>query len=123
MAHTPGPYIIAEPGGPAGPFYGIVNDKGNVVAMQILRRDDAVLWMAAPDLLEACEATAARPAAAQAMMRREGFVIDDLEDRWQKLAFTLYTYLAENATQAQAAIASTEPDAPAPARDQAGKGE
>ena len=56
MAYTPGPYIIAEPGGPAGPFYGIVNDKGTVVAMQILRRDDAVLWMAAPDLLAECKA-------------------------------------------------------------------
>jgi len=55
MAHTPGPYIIAEPGGPAGPFYGLVNDKGNVVAMQILRRDDALLLHAAPDLLEACK--------------------------------------------------------------------
>ena len=105
MTHTPGPYIIAEPGGPAGPFYGIVNDKGNVIAMQILRRDDAVLWVAATDLLAACEVAAARPAEAQEMMRREGFVIDDLGDRWQKLAFTLYTYLAANATQAEAAIA------------------
>jgi len=105
MAHTPGPYIIAEPGGPAGPFYGIVNDKGNVVAMQILRRDDALLWVAASDLLEACETAAGRPDEVQAMMRREGFVIDDLDDRWQKFAFTLYTMIAADAAQAAAAIA------------------
>jgi len=113
MAHTPGPYIIAEPGGPAGPFYGLVNDKGTVVAMQILWRDDAVLWMAAPDLLEVGEIVASRPAEAQEMMRREGFVIDDLDDRWQKLAFTLYTYLAEDATRAAVAIAKAEPPAEA----------
>ena len=105
MAHTPGPYIIAEPGGPAGPFYGIVNDKGNVVAMQILRRDDALLWKAAPDLLAVSKAVAERPSGVQEMMRREGFVIDDLDDRWQKFAFTLYTIIAADAAQAAAAIA------------------
>ena len=56
------------------------------------------------DLLAACELAANRPAEVQAMMRREGFVIDDLGDRWQKFAFTLYTMLVGNATQAQAAI-------------------
>lgn len=55
MAHTPGPYIIGEPGGPSGPFYSIVNSQGNVVAMQVLNYDDALLWKAAPGLLTACE--------------------------------------------------------------------
>lgn len=32
---------------------------------------------------------------ALAIMRREGFVLDDLNDRWQKLAFTLYSSLCE----------------------------
>ena len=110
MAHTEGPYIIAEPGGPAGPFYGLVNGSGNVVAMQILRRDDAVFLGAADELLAACEVAATRPSEVQAMMRREGFVIDDLEDRWQKFAFTLYTMLVGNATQAQAAIDKAKGD-------------
>lgn len=67
--------------------------------------------LAAPDLLEVSEVVAARPAQAQEMMEREGFVIDDLDDHWQKLAFTLYTYLAEDATQAEAAIAKTKGEA------------
>lgn len=32
---------------------------------------------------------------AQEMMTANGFVIDDLGERWQKLAFTLYSYLVE----------------------------
>ena len=38
-----------------------------------------------------------RPKQAEAveMMKANGFVIDDLDDRWQKLAFTLYNYLVE----------------------------
>jgi chromosome segregation ATPase len=32
---------------------------------------------------------------ARDIMRREGFVIDDLDDRWQKLCFTLYNLLIE----------------------------
>jgi len=32
-----------------------------------------------------------QPYQCQAMMRQNGFVIDNLDDRWQKLAFTLYT--------------------------------
>ena len=68
------------------------------------REAHACAIAAIPDLLTACELAANRPAEVQAMMRREGFVIDDLEDRWQKFAFTLYTMLVGNATQAQAAI-------------------
>jgi hypothetical protein len=32
---TEGPYIIIPPGGPAGPFYGLMNARGNIVATQI----------------------------------------------------------------------------------------
>ena len=53
--HTPGPYIVGEPGGPAGPFWSLVNSKGNVVALQIVSESDAHFLSAAPDLLEACE--------------------------------------------------------------------
>jgi hypothetical protein len=45
-------------------------------------------------------------------MQREGFVIDDLDDRWQKLAFTLYTKLVQNATEADAAIAKAKGEQP-----------
>ena len=34
------------------------------------------------------------------IMRREGFVIDNLDDRWQKLVFTLHTFIAELSTDA-----------------------
>jgi len=29
------------------------------------------------------------------MMQKHGFVFDNLDDRWQKLAFTLYTDIAQ----------------------------
>jgi hypothetical protein len=38
---------------------------------------------------------------AKRMMKREGFVIDDLDDRWQKLAFTLYTDIVALSTEAE----------------------
>lgn len=40
--HTPGPYIIVPPGGPAGPFWGIVSQVGTAVAMQIFSEADAL---------------------------------------------------------------------------------
>ena len=40
----------------------------------------------------------------QEMMRRNGFVIDNLDDRWQKLAFTLYTDIAQLSTGAEQII-------------------
>ena len=55
MSHTPGPYIIGEPGGPSGPFYSLVNPQGRVVAMQILNQEDSLLLAAAPDLLAAAQ--------------------------------------------------------------------
>lgn len=61
--HTPGPYIIALPGGPAGPFWSIINQRGITIAMQITSKEDAIaivkgleLLNSASDLLEACEA-------------------------------------------------------------------
>lgn len=35
------------------------------------------------------------------MMERNGFVIDNLDDRWQKLAFTLYTAIVGLSTEAE----------------------
>lgn len=35
------------------------------------------------------------------MMIREGFVIDNLDDRWQKLVLTLYTVIVGLSTEAE----------------------
>ncbi len=34
-------WILSEPGGPAGPFYGIVTQSGRVIALQIVEREHA----------------------------------------------------------------------------------
>ena len=34
-------------------------------------------------------------------IKRNGFVFDDLNDRWQKLAFTFYTDIASLSTEAE----------------------
>jgi len=114
MAHSPEPWTIIDAELLHGVFgKAIVSARGDPVAFVYnsfsdVQEDNATLLHAAPDMLAACKAVAARPAKAQEMMRREGFVIDDLTDRWQKLAFTLYTYLAEDATRAAVAIAKAE---------------
>jgi hypothetical protein len=48
------------------------------------------------------------PQRMQDMMRREGFAIDNLNDRWQKLAFTLYTEIVSMATEADACLKDSE---------------
>ena len=112
MTHTPGPWWYDEHtecnGSPAGWVASLAYRERKSDIPFGDQRDDGALIASTPDLLATCEVVAARPAEAQEMMRREGFVIDDLEDRWQKLAFTLYTYLAANATQAEAAIATAK---------------
>ena len=35
------------------------------------------------------------------ILQKNGFVIDNLEDRWQKLAFTLYTDIAALSSEAE----------------------
>lgn len=40
----------------------------------------------------------------QDKMRSNGFVIDNLDDRWQKLAFTLYSDIAEMSMRAKQLI-------------------
>jgi len=36
----------------------------------------------------------------QEMMARNGFVIDNLDDRWQKLVFTLYSHMVALSSEA-----------------------
>ena len=44
------------------------------------------------------------------MMEQNGFVIDNLDDRWQKLAFTLYTEILGLSTQAEQILEYLEGD-------------
>jgi len=44
------------------------------------------------------------------MMEQNGFVIDNLNDRWQKLAFTLYTDILGLSTQAELILEYLEED-------------
>ena len=47
----------------------------------------------------------------QEKIRANGFVFDDLDDRWQKLAFTFYSDIAEMSMQAKALLEQEAPDA------------
>lgn len=58
------------------------------------------------ELEEAATFTVNTPAHIQDIMRREGFKLDNLEDRWQKLVFTVYTELCECASKCEAALDS-----------------
>lgn len=56
--HTASPYsvsqyAVAEPRGPLGAFWSVLDPEGGVVAMQIRNEDDARLLAAAPDLYRA----------------------------------------------------------------------
>lgn len=66
------------------------------------------LISAAPDMYESCEFSRDALKQIVAMIKREGFVIDNLDDRWQKLAFSLYTMLVENASQSEQALAKAD---------------
>lgn len=62
---------------------------------------------------ELLEAIAAKQPEVMAMLRREGFVFDDLghePGNWQHLAFTLYTVICEIDVLARQAIAELESD-------------
>lgn len=69
---------------------------------------NARLISAAPDMYGACEFSKEAPKRALAMMEREGFVFDNLDDRWQKLAFSLYTMLVESAGESEQALAKAD---------------
>lgn len=43
--------ILSPPGGPAGPFWGVVKQRGRVVAMQIMMREDAEILRAVKNLM------------------------------------------------------------------------
>ena len=49
----------------------------------------------------------------QEKMRANGFIIDNLDDRWQKLAFTLYTDIAALSAEAGQLLEEMEEQAAA----------
>ena len=65
----------------------------------------AHLIAAAPDTYDVCETVAGHPAKVREIMDREDIVIDDLDNKMQKFAFTLYNMLVADAVQAERAIA------------------
>jgi len=70
--------------------------------------ETARLIALAPEMLDVLKVALKQPDKAIEIMKREGFVIDNLEDRWQKLAFTFYTMIVENATDAKSVIDKAE---------------
>jgi len=60
------------------------------------------------DLLALAELAEAKPKEVQAIMEEHDFVIDDLDDRWQKFAFTLYNMLVALACRSEVAIAKAK---------------
>ena len=69
------------------------------VTPDLYRRMGDVLAQHAEMFAEAV-ATSEAPTRMQAIMRREGLKLDDLNDPMQKLAFTFYTELCERASKA-----------------------
>ncbi len=59
-------------------------------------------------LLEACKKAIARPEEVQRIMRANNLKLDNMDEPYQGLAFTLYTMLVESANEAEAAIAKME---------------
>ncbi|MCP6720475.1 MAG: hypothetical protein KJI72_04130 [Patescibacteria group bacterium] len=116
--HTPGPWIAED-----RPGVGWIVRWGNLESQVCSLRwvggphlpevdriveADARLIAAAPDLLDVCKKTIARPEEVQRIMRANNLKIDNMDDPYQGLAFTLYTMLVESANEAEAAIAKVE---------------
>ena len=108
--HTPGPWE-------AIPFSDALEGDGVMVCGRVYNVCDcygenvsanAYLIAAAPDLLALAELAEAKPKEVQAIMEEHDFVIDDLDDRWQKFAFTLYNMLVALACRSEVAIAKAK---------------
>jgi hypothetical protein len=51
MAH-PNPYMLIPPGGPSGPFWGVMRQSGLIVAMQIQERETAELLVTVLNIVD-----------------------------------------------------------------------
>lgn len=113
--HTPGPWefdgisyiwsdmtegkMIAQVRG-----WGWLQKKGEEAGIAEQEANGRIL-AAAPEMYDELEVATKRPKEALDMMEREGFVFDNLDDRWQKLAFTLYTTIVDASGKAEAVLA------------------
>lgn len=50
-------WILSPPGGPAGPFWGIVTQSGKVIALQIVERENAEILRVVGNVLAGDDAT------------------------------------------------------------------
>lgn len=48
----PNPYMLVPPGGPSGPFWGVMRQSGLIVATQIQERDTAELLIAVLSIID-----------------------------------------------------------------------
>lgn len=126
---TPGPWVEGWNGGLTGPrcaFTVFLDGQGRRLDYRVVsgpdmrlvciipdgehaegnEGNDAALIAAAPDMYAELDRVAKRPADIVEMLRREGFVFDNLDDRWQKLAFSLYTAIVELGSESENLMAS-----------------
>jgi hypothetical protein len=112
--NTPGPWVAElyeggafdiRPFGEDGP---ILAGRNAWHEKELEMAANARLIAAAPEMYDGHRRNSERPKEAISMMEREGFVINNLDDRWQKLAFTLYTMLVESASDSDALIAKAD---------------
>ena len=98
--HTPGPWKV----GKSVTNQMIIMDKNNICISAITEwpddisryKADARLIAAAPEMLEAHGKHSTVAEEALAIIKRENYVFDNIDnDRWQKLAFTLYSVLVD----------------------------
>ena len=60
--------------------------------------------MREPDWKAVLEFAAKKPGEAANIIRREGLALENLDDLWQKLAFTLYSMLVEVGVKTEAIL-------------------
>lgn len=108
---TPGPWHIDNRGShgiEVGTYFRANPTMFNSLAEKIDTQANANLIAAAPDMYDVCKSICKSADEALIIMKREGFVIDNLDDRWQKLAFTLYSAIVSDAVQSEYAIVKAD---------------
>ena len=103
--HTPGPWwnesgvIHAK-----GPNWTEDNHSCVHLATVHSSEDDGNLIATAPGMLDLCRMVADAPGTARFIMRTEGMAFDNLDDPWQKLAFTFYNIMVNDGYRADMVI-------------------
>ncbi len=68
--------------------------------------------MDGPDWMEVLEFAAKQPEKARDIMQKHKFILDDLNEPWQKLAFTFYSMLVETGQKAEKIIEEAKEETP-----------